>query len=105
MQSLGGEKRRGEEMRRDTEQSLEQMQAKLAETQKESRENVARLLRLGDDLRQQREHQVNERTQLLAALARIGGEERVRRELEVLGSGEDCIDALGKHVAASCKAR
>ncbi|KAF2367707.1 hypothetical protein FHG87_001543 [Trinorchestia longiramus] len=78
---------------------------RLAECQRECRAAGAQCASLTKELQLQQRQHLKEKTSLLKALAKIGGPERLKTELESLDISSSCLDAAVGHANATCQAR
>ncbi|XP_018018653.1 coiled-coil domain-containing protein 150 [Hyalella azteca] len=84
---------------------VKKAEERLAECQRECRASGAQCASLTKELQLQQRQHLKDKTALLSALAKIGGPERLEKELEALNISSSCMDAAVGHVSATCQAR
>uniref|UniRef100_A0A6A7G360 Coiled-coil domain-containing protein 150-like n=3 Tax=Hirondellea gigas TaxID=1518452 RepID=A0A6A7G360_9CRUS len=84
---------------------VKKAQERMAECQRDGRATAAQCVQLSKELQlQQRQHR-QERGALLRALAKLGGPERLKQELEALDVSSSCLQEVAGHASSSCQAR
>lgn len=97
---------RGRKSRRCSDTSnTDSCKSRLSECKRECRAAATHCATLTHDLQQQEKRHLKEREGLLRALAKLGGPERLRRELQELEMSSSCLTEAEGHASATCQAR